>query len=341
MRHLLVIRFSALGDVAMSVPIIRALAETYPDITITMLSKKNCAPLFSTLPNNVQFIGADFKEAHHGNRGWQKLMNEIELPKFDAIADLHGSLRSRRITLNAWLKRKRTATIDKGRHEKRKLTRKNNKTLKPLKPVTERYTDVFTKLGLPITVDFQTPIFSRNNIKDDILRIGIAPFAQHTGKIYPLELMQQVVEQLSGTNNINIMLFGAGSKEMETLHQWRQQYPHTQCSDTLGGMANELNYMGQLNTMLTMDSANMHMAALAHTPTVSIWGATHPYCGFTGWQTADSIILQQALNCRPCSIYGNKICTKGNYSCMHQITPQEIVDAVLNTARHNKQTQTV
>ena len=100
----------------------------------------------------------------------------------------------------------------------------------------------------------------------------------------------------------------------------------------LGGIDKELILMSHLDVMLSMDSSNMHLASLVGTPVVSVWGATHPYAGFMGWGQSESNAVMIDMPCRPCSIYGNKICTKGDYPCLTGITPEQIagrVDIVL------------
>ena len=86
--------------------------------------------------------------------------------------------------------------------------------------------------------------------------------------------------------------------------------------------------MSHLNAMLSMDSANMHMASLVATPVVSVWGATHPYAGFMGWGQKPENIVQVELDCRPCSIYGQKPCLRGDYACMNMIKPEIIVEKI-------------
>ena len=86
--------------------------------------------------------------------------------------------------------------------------------------------------------------------------------------------------------------------------------------------------MSHLDLMISMDSANMHLASLVNTPVVSVWGATHPYAGFLGWNQSPENIVQTDLPCRPCSVYGRKQCLRGDIACMESITPQSIVDKV-------------
>ncbi|MDE6541614.1 MAG: glycosyl transferase family 1, partial [Muribaculaceae bacterium] len=76
-----------------------------------------------------------------------------------------------------------------------------------------------------------------------------------------------------------------------------------------------------LDCMLTMDSGNMHLAAIAGTPTLSIWGATHPYCGFAAWRQSDADTIQLPVPCRPCSVFGNRPCRRRDLMCLDAIRP--------------------
>ena len=87
--------------------------------------------------------------------------------------------------------------------------------------------------------------------------------------------------------------------------------------------------MSQLEVMISMDSSNMHLASLVGTPVVSIWGATHPYAGFMGWGQSEDNVVQVELDCRPCSIFGQKPCLRGDFACLNNILPETIVEKTL------------
>lgn len=308
MNRVLVIRFSALGDVAMLAPIVRAAAEQHPDVSFTMLSQQRFADLFAAMPPNVTFRGADLKK--------QSLHDIIsELGTYDLVADMHSVLRSLYIRTAMRLRGAKVAIIDKGRRDKWHLTRGHHA---PLRHNTLRYADVFAELGL--TILLPEPVHSPGE------GIGIAPFAAHAGKIYPLERMESVVAQLSG-QGIPITLFGGGHKEQEILGAWANRYPGVTSVAGKHSLAEELGIMRGLRLMLTMDSGNMHLASLVGTRVLSIWGATHPYAGFLGFGQSELDCIQRDLNCRPCSVYGNKKCRLGDYRCM-DIDPTSIVERV-------------
>jgi ADP-heptose:LPS heptosyltransferase len=205
------------------------------------------------------------------------------------------------------------------------LTRRNNKQLFPLKSSLERYQKVFEDLGYDASLDF-TSLFDSKDQKDEI-RIGVAPFAKHQGKIYPFEQMGEVIRLLAGKPNTRIFLFG-GKEESELLDKWSKK--HKQVESVAGQLpfSDELLLMNNLDVMVSMDSANMHLASLVQTPVVSIWGSTHPYAGFYGFNQNPENAVQVDMECRPCSIFGNKSCLRGDYACMKQITPEMIVEKV-------------
>ena len=158
--------------------------------------------------------------------------------------------------------------------------------------------------------------------------IGISPFAAHVGKIYPLSKQEQVISLLSERKNTKILLFGGGAKEIEVLAKWERQYPNVISTAGKLTLNSELALMSHLDVMLSMDSANMHLASLVNIPVVSIWGATHPYAGFMGWKQLPDNAVQVDLPCRPCSIFGNKPCWRKDYACLQGITPEMVVHRI-------------
>lgn len=340
-EHLLVIRFSALGDVAMTVPVVYALAQQYPDVRITVLSRNFARPLFDDLLPNINFMEADLKREYHGITGLNSLYRRLLAKQFTAIADLHSVLRSSYLRMRFNLDHYKVAHIDKHRKDRRRITSSSNKQLIQLPTSFQNYADVFARLGYPVNVQFRS-IFSEdggdmNLLPESLPRptvgqpcIGIAPFAAHEGKIYPVRLMEQVVDQLLAKHpDTRIYLFGKGQREDETFPKWCAAHP--QCvyvSQHLNNLRDELILMSHLQVMVSMDSANMHLASLVATPVVSVWGATHPFTGFMGWNQNPENAIQIPLECRPCSIYGQKPCLRGDYACMRNIAPEQIVNRV-------------
>lgn len=345
-QHILVIRFSALGDVAMTVPIVWAVAQKYPDVRITVLSRSFARPFFENLAPNVNFMEADLKGEYHGVKGLNKLYRRLAAKQFTHVADLHSVLRSNYLRLRFNLGHFKVAHIDKHRKMRHALVNKNmKKKVKQQLPTSfENYTEVFAKLGFPIDDNQFTSIFPPEDgdltllpelfreKKEDQPWIGIAPFAAHQGKIYPKEQMREVIRQLvKDYPDARIMLFGRGKDEEATFPQWIEEMPQcTIVSQHISAMQQELILMSHLDVMVSMDSANMHLASLVNTPVVSVWGATHPMAGFLGWHQKKENAIQLDMECRPCSIYGQKPCIHGDFRCMTGIKPEMIVERIKN-----------
>lgn len=310
MKRLLIIRFSALGDVALLVPVVRAVAMQHPDIHITMLSQQRMADLFTDMPANVYFLGVDLQK---------QSLREIAagLGKYDLVADMHGVWRSLYIRTLMRLRGAKVKTIQKDRFSRFLLT--HHIIRKALKNTTLRYCDVIQSLGMDVSA-MQMPYKTAGK------GIGIAPFAAHNGKIYPIERMEKVVAALSKKNE-KIMLFGGGNKERAILQSWENKYPNVKSIAGTMPLREELELMRSLRVMITMDSANMHLASLVGTRVISIWGATHPHAGFGGYGQSEEDCIQRDLACRPCSIYGNKKCRFGDYRCLN-ISPDTILQRI-------------
>lgn len=341
-QHILVIRFSALGDVAMTVPVIYSLARQYPDVRITVLSRPFARPLFDDLAPNVNFMEADVKVEYHGIRGLNTLYRRLVAKQFTHVADLHSVLRSEYLRLRFNMGRFRVEHLDKHRKQRRHLVSYRKKVKEPLPTSFDNYYDVFRRLGFPIDKPAFTSIFPPEGGNLNLLPaavgqkrdwehwIGIAPFAAHRGKVYPLEKMEQVIGLLTAKlPRARIFLFGRGAGEEDTIRQWCKQWPCcTNVPQNTEALHQELILMSHLDVMLSMDSANMHLASLTATPVVSIWGATHPYAGFMGWNQSHDNAIGLNMDCRPCSVFGQKRCKKGDYPCLQGIKPQDVADKI-------------
>ena len=332
MKKLLIIRFSALGDIAMTVPIVHDLAVQYPELEITMLSREMARPLFERLPNNVHFFTADLSGRHKGLFGLNRLLRDIQFKDFDYIADIHDVLRAQWLRFVCRLYGKKVAKIDKGRKRKKALTRQKNKVFEQQATSFERYAKVLEQLGFSIKSQFvklDYSAFCETQKATNETWIGIAPFAKHPAKVYPMEKKEEVIKALSERENTSVFLFGGGEEEKRQIAELCAKYPNVQAAKTSQGLKGELALMGQLDVMLSMDSANMHLASLVGTRVVSIWGGTHPYAGFLGWNQKPSDCIQLDLPCRPCSVYGNKPCLRGDYACLNGIAPSQIIKKVV------------
>lgn len=321
MTRILAYRFSAFGDVAMTVPVFTEFLEQNPDVEIVMVSRKNFSDLFDGIPNLI-FKGINVDD-YKGISGMRRLANELTKefsPTY--IADLHDVIRAK--ILDRIFNRKgfNVFKINKGKEEKEKLTDVWNLDKKQLKPTTERYADVFREMGFNVELSNQ---LRPKDIKKS--GIGIAPFAQHKGKMLPLEKTFEVAKILSSKHKI--YFFGGGKNEVEILSNWQKEIPN---SENLAGklsLKQELEKIAELELMISMDSANMHLASLMGTRCVSIWGSTHPFAGFLGYGQSENDVVQiKDLTCRPCSVFGDKECYRGDWACLEEINIQQIINKI-------------
>lgn len=328
-KHIFIIRLSAIGDIAMAAPVVRQFAEQFPGVRFTMVSQPFLQPLFEGLPN-LRFVGANVYADYRGLRGLWKLFKVLRAQQPDVVADIHNVLRSVILRLCFAGCGKRTYVIKKGLLEKRALTRRRRKKMRPLKTSFERYREVLEKCvgaKLPPNTPYRPPVFKNNQTDIPAQAIGIAPFAKHRGKIYPSDKTEQIVAHFAVARGITVFLFGSMA-ECSILEQWEYRYPNVRMVAGRLALYDELALMQQLSLMVTMDSANMHLASFVGTPVISVWGATHPYAGFYGWQQQPANAIGAELPCRPCSVFGNKPCFPGNYLCLRLIQPSQIIEAV-------------
>ena len=318
----MVLRFSALGDVAMTAPVVRAYAQDYPEVTFTMVSVPKLAPLFTSIPN------LHFEPVHtadyQGIVGIIRLYRRLYRLRPTHIVDLHQVLRTYILCVLFVLSCIPISTLKKGRRQRRQLTRLHNKQMQPLPSMISKYEDVFVKAGLaPLQVD-HAPIIRKTSVEDPFCRIGIAPFAKHNPKQWPVDKMEALIEKLSQNGKYRLFLFGGGSTEIGILKGWEQRYAHTK---TIAGsltFAEELSLIGKLHLLVSMDSANMHFASFMGVPVISIWGGTHPFAGFYGWRQDPERAVSVDLACRPCSVFGSKPCWRGDLMCLQNISVEEV-----------------
>ena len=158
-------------------------------------------------------------------------------------------------------------------------------------------------------------------------KIGFAPFAKHDAKMYSLDSLKEVIKYFDG-GGYDLYLFGGRGAESRILDDWRKQFHHIVKPPAQTDLQSELKMMMGLDLIVTMDSANMHLASLVGVPVVSIWGATHSYAGFYGYNQNPLNAVQVNLSCRPCSVFGNKACWRGDNACMKDITPAMVIEKV-------------
>lgn len=346
-------RFSALGDVAMTVGVVYDLCFANPERRFIFLTRRHPAALFINRPANLEICAvdtADYEGVSGIKRLYDRLCRDYDIGVY---VDLHDVIRTRLLRLLFKLSGCKVTHVDKGRVARRRLTRSKSKRLQPLAAMAARYADAALRAGLRMERRFRS-IFNdapdsslfaaavsasqtagNAATPEDIKRgerwIAVAPFARHEGKIYPAEKMGEVVRTLAEMPHTRMFVFGFGESEQKVIDGFGGGDNVVNMAALSIGLPAELALLAYCDVMLSMDSANMHLAALVGLRTVSVWGATHPYCGFRPEMLRDEDIVQLNMVCRPCSVFGQRKCRRGDYHCLHGITPARIVETVKHT----------
>jgi ADP-heptose:LPS heptosyltransferase len=336
-KHILVIRLSAMGDVAMTVPVLKAFSLQYPDVKITVVSRPFFKPFFDDI-ENVTFFAIDLKERHKGFLGLLRLFSDLRKLNIDAVADLHNVLRSKVVRTLFSLIGKKVAATNKGRNDKKKLTKLTIKTISPTKSMFERHGETFKKLGFHINLE--NHIFpEKKDLSNEIITItgnkeanwiGIAPFAQYESKVYPIDLMQEVINVLAKNSKLKIFLFGGGDAEIKKLNQLKSHHENVIVVAGKIKFQQELDLISNLDIMLSMDSGNAHIAAMLGVKVITLWGATHPFAGFKPFHQPDDFCItsdRAQYPFLPTSVYGNKK-VEGYENAMRSILPEAVIDKI-------------
>lgn len=311
--HILALRFSSIGDVAMCVPVIDSVLRNNPEVKITFATPK-AFHVFFPVHERLDLLDFDKKQEHQGLIGLIRFYKKNFNLEFDAVADLHSVLRTQFLRRVFSFLGTPTAHIDKGRGDKKILTKKKDKQLKPLIHTCTRYAQVFEELGFNAPLNFKLHNFLGY---PDVLKegVGVAPLAKHKEKQFPLDKMKEVVSYLAQNNYVYLL----GGKEDEKILNTFVQ-PNVENLAGKQSFKEDLELMAGLKFVISMDSANMHLASLVGTRVISIWGATHPYLGFLGYgQSMKDVVQLENLTCRPCSVFGNKDCWRGDLACMNKL----------------------
>jgi ADP-heptose:LPS heptosyltransferase len=334
---LLVIRTSAMGDVALTEPVLAGMRKQHPETRIVLLTRPAFKPFFTSI-EGLQFFFPDFNGRHKGLPGLFRLFRDLTRQyQIDRVIDLHDILRSKIIRSFFKITGTPVSVIDKGRDEKRHLTRGGKKI--QLKHTVERYCDVFARAGFhvnPYDAENFIPvkeaaIKAESLIASGMMNIGVAPFAKHVLKMWPEQNMIRLLHLISEKTKCKIFLFG-GSEDAERMRTLSAKVPDS--FNVIGQMslAEELALLGKMDFMIAMDSSNMHMAALAGTKVISIWGGTDPLAGFGAWDQPQNSAIRipvEDLTCRPCTVYGKGECLRGDFACMMWLTPEVVFRRIM------------
>lgn len=327
-----------MGDVALTVPVIKSLVQQYPKAEIVLLTNAAFKPFFSSI-KGITIIESRFKAENKGLLGIFRLFRQIKkIGRINYVIDIHDVLRSKALRFLFMVTGSRVFVIDKGRKEKKKLIKTEGVII--LKHTVDRYCDVFKNAGFPVTPSKGPAIVPEEEalakaerlFSEAGLKIGVAPYAKHDLKMWPEENMVELLNLIAARNNVQFYLMGGGIDEVKRLESFEKMVPRSNVIAGKFTLTEELALISRLDFMICMDSSNMHMAALTGIKVISIWGATHRAAGFGPVNQPDEYMMQipeTELTCRPCTIYGTGICRRGDHACMNWQTPQVVLNKLI------------
>lgn len=325
----LIVRISPISNVAMVVPLLESMVRLHPDEEFVVVSRAFLEPLFSPLCN-VRFVGVDLRGEHKGLRGIVRLVSELKHMKITKVIDLQRNGYSSLFILMLRIAHPLSRHYAIRREHMREwwLLWRGYKRAKALTTVFDLYRRCFQTAGYKTDNKFSVlPALNDDSVAQKLASvygrkqgywIGVAPFAQHRGKVLPPRKMREVIAHFDRRGDTTVFLFGAGEVEYEMLSDWETRFTHVHAVYTALNLREELELMRHLDVMLSMESANMHLASLVGLPVVSVWGASHKSGGSLGWNQTEQNIVEKGLSCRPCSLLGsgrNKRCPL-QYACL-------------------------
>jgi heptosyltransferase-2 len=331
--NILIVRFSSIGDVLLTTPLLRAIRHRHPGARVTMVTKEAFAPLVSHNPFVDRVLS--LKPGH----SLSPLAGEIRSARFTHRLDLHGSLRShalRALAPGHW------SSYPKHRMARTLLIRTKRDRYRDRRPVPERYFSAAR--GLDVSPDGAPPNFflgpdaeleaatwlAGSGLGSEPI-VAIAPGAAHATKRWPLELWRAVLSQLIASGFRVAVVGGPGDSWLGS----------SLAASGHGAVASAAGRFGLQTTgallrrsvaVISGDTGAMHMATAVGTPVVALYGPTVEQFGFFPY-TQRATVLETTLPCRPCTSQGNARCPLGHHRCMLEIRPDLVYDAVRASLR--------
>jgi ADP-heptose:LPS heptosyltransferase len=340
---ILVIRFSSIGDIVLTTPVVRCLKKQYPQAQLHYLTKKQFASILQSNPylDKIHLLEGDL----------QPVVLELLKEKFDYVIDLHNNLRTKYVKVllrQAFNSRIESFSVNKLNIRKWLLTRLKWKWM-PDVSIVDRYFETVKSLGVKNDgrgLDYFIP--EEEEIKKDDLPmshslgyIACAIGGQHETKKMPLEKWKALCAQMP----FPIVLLG-GKEDVDMANEIRgvdEVKIYNACGKF--SLNESADIVKRARVVITHDTGLMHIAAAFKKPIISIWGNTvpelgmFPYYGYNNLKSnvaPQSFIMEQTLGCRPCSKIGYAKCPKGHFKCMQQQDLDKILELAVRLMKEVK-----
>lgn len=328
MSDILVIRFSSLGDVVMTTGVIEALHRYRPDMRVHMLTKEAYAPLFHDDGRLISCTGIT------GDESPRDIARKLPVERFEWALDLHSVVRSRAVS--AFIKADRTAVVDKRALQRRFMIWTRNRWRRTFDTLGA-YLATLSGMGicdrvLPrLSLGEKTVKAAQNRLNEfsaapDTPVVGIAPGAKHAMKRWHAASFARVADRVQDAGFPVVFI---GDRNDIPFIDEVAGFMETPVHSLAGSLslAETTGIIDLLAALVTNDSGPMHIAGALGTPSVSIFGPTHPDLGFVpGYPQCE--VLHTGVQCSPCSIHGEKSCRMPERYCMDGITAPMVSDAI-------------
>lgn len=354
--RILAIRFSSMGDIVLTSPVIRQLDRLFPDAEIDFLTRSEYAPLARALPGVAEV------ECLAPETGLWRLVSRLRERRYDLAIDLHGNLRSRLVAMTGIAGR--VLRYDKRRFARMAIVRRRRRS-RPVLHTIDRYLEVLAGLeaaaapdaanalglsgatgltgapnqeGAHDTADKRLPQLKVDSaataeveerlagagIGPDVRILGVAPGASHGPKRWPPERFARVADHMAESRDMKILLLGSEADRPvtgEVAHAMeRPAVDWTGATD----LALLPAAVRRCALLVSNDSGPMHVATAVGTPVIGVFGATHPRLGFAPVGPADTAVTLD-LPCSPCSLHGNRACRFRTHACMADLDPLRVI----------------
>ncbi|MEM6262003.1 MAG: glycosyltransferase family 9 protein [Bacteroidota bacterium] len=319
-KKFLIVRFSSIGDIVLTSPVVRSLYHAFPGCEIHFFTKAAYEPLVTHSPyiHKVHLLGDKLTEN----------LTELRKEQYDHILDLHHNLRSLRVKLAL---HRPSSSFDKQNLSKYRLTQFKDLPT-PISHVVERYGGTLKSLGasldeeglelfLPNGIEEAAQVvLSASQITSEQQPLAVVLGAKFATKRWPREYFADLLNDLGRPA---VLIGGKDAAEEAAFLMRKVKSPLV---NTVGKypLLTSAAIMKQCNSVLTHDTGFMHIAAAFRMKIFSIWGNTVPELGMTPYKTEHYLIERQGLTCRPCSKIGYAKCPQGHFQCMVDILPEEI-----------------
>ena len=332
--NVLAVRFSSIGDILLTTPLLRAIRRSHPGARVTVLTKREYVPLLSHNPHVNLVLGLP------ANRSLLSLASELRADRYTHLLDLHDNLRSRALRLlvpGSW------RTYPKHRLARAWLIRAKRNRYRDRRPVAERYFSAAGDLGAKpdgcppdffLGPEAGEQIFEwlgTVGLQDEPNIVALGPGAAHATKRWPLEHWQGLVARNLKGGAAVVIVGGPGDADLGAALA-EKSGGRVASAAGIFGLQGTGALLQRARVLVSGDTGVMHMATAVGTPVVGLFGPTVEAFGFFPY-TRQASVLELPLPCRPCTAQGSSRCPLGHHRCMIDIQPSVVYETLRRTSR--------